>query len=56
MYVVCKEHVEDALDDFLVEYEEQAPDVHALTDVSFTAWQAPAKCEYCEREPKYLIV
>ncbi|TCP52553.1 CxxH/CxxC protein (TIGR04129 family) [Tumebacillus sp. BK434] len=56
MYVVCKEHVEMALDDFVEEYEGQAPDVHKLDDLSFTAWQAPAKCEYCDQHPKYLVV
>ena len=56
MYVVCKDHVEMALDDFVDEYERQAPDVHLLAEISFTAWEAPAKCEYCDQTPKYLVV
>ncbi|MBL0385104.1 CxxH/CxxC protein [Tumebacillus sp. ITR2] len=56
MYVVCKEHVEIALDEFVDEYEGQAPDVYNLKEISFTAWSAPAKCEFCDNNPKYLIV
>jgi CxxH/CxxC protein (TIGR04129 family) len=56
MYVVCKEHLEIALDEFIDEYEGQAPDVYALKDISFTAWEAPAKCEHCDQDPKYLVV
>lgn len=56
VYVVCKEHVEIALDEFVDEYEGQAPDVYNLKEISFTAWNAPAKCEFCDQNPKYLIV
>jgi CxxH/CxxC protein (TIGR04129 family) len=55
VFVVCAEHVEMALEDFVNEYE-QSPDIYVLAETSFTAWEAPAHCEYCERPPKYLIV
>ena len=55
MIVCCKKHMEFAIDDFVDEYEE-APDVYKLSEVTFTAWTAPASCEYCEGEPNYLVV
>ena len=55
MFVICKEHVELALDMFVDEYEE-APDIYALSDVKFTAWEPPATCEHCERKPEYLVI
>ncbi len=55
MYVVCKEHLVDALDDFLVEYE-QTPDVYELKKLSFTDWKAPNKCNYCNEKPKYIVL
>jgi CxxH/CxxC protein (TIGR04129 family) len=55
MYVVCEAHIEMALDDFVDEFE-MAPDVYRLADVSFTGWQSPSHCEYCGRQPVYLIV
>lgn len=55
MIVSCKEHMEMAIDDFVDEYED-APDIYKLAETSFSAWTVPARCEYCEREPIYLIV
>lgn len=55
MIVCCKEHMEIALDDFVEEYED-APDVYKLTEVSFSAWTAPASCEFCDQEPDYILV
>lgn len=55
MYIVCEEHVDWALDDFVDEYED-APDVVDLEKVQFSDWQPPAHCSECERKPRYLIV
>ena len=40
MYVVCLEHLERAIDEFVDEYE-MPPDVHLLSDITFTEWTAP---------------
>ncbi|MEX2104490.1 MAG: CxxH/CxxC protein [Bacilli bacterium] len=55
MFVVCSEHVELAIDQFVDEYED-APDIHLLEDTRFTAWTSPATCEFCGQVPKYLVV
>lgn len=55
MYVVCNEHLEDAIENFLETYE-QTPDIYELEKVSFTDWDSPHSCNYCERPPKYLVV
>lgn len=55
MYVCCIEHLELALDTFVDEYE-QPPDVYRLDEVSFTAWTNPARCDFCEEPPFYLVV
>jgi CxxH/CxxC protein (TIGR04129 family) len=55
MFICCKEHMEEALDRFVDEYEE-APDVYLLAETSFTAWTAPESCDFCERHPIYLLV
>jgi CxxH/CxxC protein (TIGR04129 family) len=55
MFVVCKEHLELALDMFVDEYEE-APDIYDLNEVKFTAWEPPAHCERCKEPPKYLVI
>lgn len=55
MYVVCLDHVEVALEEF-VEVYEQSPDVYELEKVSFTDWQSPKKCDFCSEKPEYLIV
>lgn len=55
MYVVCKEHLELALDRFVDEYED-APDVVDLRSATFTAWEAPTTCEECGHAAEYLVV
>lgn len=56
MYVVCKEHVELAIDKFVDEFED-APDVVDLDEVEFSDWERPIKCCMdCEHEAKFLIV
>lgn len=57
MYVVCKEHVELAIDRFVDEYED-APDIVDLYEVTFRAWQPPACCEEhgCKGEGRFLVV
>lgn len=55
MYVVCMEHIEDAIDEFIVEYE-QSPDIHELKKISFTEWESPNKCDFCDAKPRFLVV
>lgn len=55
LYVVCKEHVEHAIERFVDEYEE-APDVVLLKDTSFSAWEPPGHCQFCEKKPEVLVV
>ncbi len=55
MYVVCVEHIDQAIDDF-VEVYESPPDIYLLEELSFTAWTAPATCDLCQRKPIYLVV
>lgn len=47
VYVVCDEHVEYALDDY-VDYNELAPDVLVVDDV--------VKCDRCDQPAKYKLV
>ncbi|HWJ02895.1 MAG TPA: CxxH/CxxC protein [Verrucomicrobiae bacterium] len=55
MYVVCAEHIERAIDEFVENYE-SPPDIHLLKEISFTAWNAPSTCDFCKDEPQYLVV
>lgn len=55
MYVVCNEHLENAIEEFVETYE-QSPDIYELEKVSFTDWASPHSCNYCERPPRYLVV
>jgi CxxH/CxxC protein (TIGR04129 family) len=55
MYVVCKEHVELAIDRFVDEYEE-APDLIDLQEVHFSAWEPPALCEECQEAARFLVI
>ena len=55
MYVVCGEHLEEAIEDF-VEIYEQPPDIYELEKISFTDWMAPKDCDLCSKIPKYLVV
>lgn len=55
MYVVCLEHVEVAIEEFVEDYE-QSPDIYELGKVNFTNWISPKKCDFCDKESVYLIV
>lgn len=55
MFVVCKAHIERAIDQFVDEYEE-APDIYELKNVRFSAWEPPATCEHCGEKPEVLVV
>lgn len=55
MYVVCKEHVEIAIENFVDEYED-APDVVDLKETEFSDWDPPVKCAECEKHAEYLVV
>lgn len=55
MYVVCNEHLELAIEEFVETYE-QPPDIYELHKVSFTDWTSPQTCHYCDRVPRYLVV
>jgi CxxH/CxxC protein (TIGR04129 family) len=55
VYVVCEEHLERALDEF-VEIYEMPPDLYELESVSTTDWAAPSCCTFCSKPPKYLVV
>ncbi|MBR2569424.1 MAG: CxxH/CxxC protein [Paenibacillus sp.] len=57
MYVVCKEHIELAIDKFVDEYED-APDVVNLDEQQFSDWERPIKCcmKDCGQEAQFLVV
>ncbi|AHD04042.1 CxxH/CxxC protein [Paenibacillus larvae] len=55
MIVVCQEHLDIAIDEFLDEYED-APDIVDLKTTQFPAWNPPAHCEMCDGEARYLVV
>ncbi|MBP1994641.1 CxxH/CxxC protein [Paenibacillus eucommiae] len=55
MYVVCKEHLEIGIDQFVDEYEE-APDIIDLEEAHFAKWDPPRTCEHCDAEPRFLVV
>jgi len=55
MYVVCNEHLEIAIEEFVDGYE-QSPDIFELDKVTFTDWTSPHNCDYCDKTPKYLVV
>ncbi len=55
VYVVCSEHIDRAIDEF-VEVYESPPDIYLLKELHFTAWTAPSTCEFCNCGPVYLVV
>lgn len=55
MYVVCGEHLEQAIDEFIEIYE-SPPDLYELKTLSLTEWETPSHCNFCERSPRYLVV
>ena len=54
MYVVCMEHIEDGIDEFVVKYE-QAPDVYELEKIDLTQVRNTDKCAFCEEKPRFLV-
>jgi CxxH/CxxC protein (TIGR04129 family) len=57
MYVVCKEHLELAIDRFVDEYED-APDIVDLNETRFSGWEPPSRCDErgCGNAARYLVV
>ncbi|GGN95067.1 CxxH/CxxC protein [Saccharibacillus kuerlensis] len=55
MYCVCKQHIENALEQFLDEYEE-APDLVNLKETEFSDWDPPVQCAHCEAPAEVLVV
>lgn len=55
VYVVCKDHLDEAIEEFLDAYE-ASPDIHRLKDITFTEWTAPPVCHFCSRAPEFLVV
>ncbi|MTI93932.1 MAG: CxxH/CxxC protein [Firmicutes bacterium] len=55
MYVVCSQHLDQAIDEF-VEVYESPPDLYLLEKVSFTDWTTPRHCDLCSQPPEYLVV
>ncbi|WP_068605440.1 CxxH/CxxC protein [Paenibacillus swuensis] len=55
MFVVCKDHLELAIDKFVDEYED-APDLVNLEDAHFNAWEPPSHCDQCAQKGQFLVV
>lgn len=57
MFVVCKEHLELAIDRFVDEYED-APDVVDVEKTHFKNWNPPPTCEEkgCACQAQFLVV
>jgi CxxH/CxxC protein (TIGR04129 family) len=55
MYVICEDHLEQAIEEFVDVYE-SPPDLYHLDKVSFTDWTAPSHCDFCSRPPIFLVV
>lgn len=55
MYVVCREHVDMAIDEFIEEYL-QVPDLYLLKELYFSRWKPGNKCEFCNSSPEYLVI
>lgn len=55
MYCVCKEHVEDAIDEFVDEFED-APDIVDLQTTEFANWDPPRSCDMCDNNAVVLVV
>lgn len=57
MFVVCKEHLELAIERFVDEYED-APDVVDLKETHFKDWNPPPTCEEkgCTCQGLFLVV
>lgn len=55
MYIVCLEHLEQAIDEFVETYG-ASPDIHRLEEVTFTDWIAPEKCQHCDDASVFLVI
>jgi CxxH/CxxC protein (TIGR04129 family) len=57
MHVVCKDHLELAIDRFIDEFED-APDIVDLRVTHFKEWTPEAHCQEreCEQEAIFLVV
>ncbi|WP_409343643.1 CxxH/CxxC protein [Paenibacillus sp. MBLB4367] len=57
MFVVCKDHLELAIDRFVDEYED-APDLIDLQETRFAEWAPPSCCEEhgCDQLGRFLVV
>lgn len=55
MFIVCKEHVELAIDMFVDEFED-APDIVKLEDTKFANWEPPVTCQECQEKAEFLVV
>lgn len=55
MYVVCKDHLEIAIDQFVDEFEE-APDIVDLMEAKFKEWTPPKCCERCDHAERLFLV
>ncbi|UUZ82518.1 CxxH/CxxC protein [Paenibacillus sp. P26] len=55
MHVVCKEHLELAIDMFVDEYED-APDIVDLEVTKFSGWDPPPHCERCSAPGRFLVI
>lgn len=54
MIVVCLDHLERAIDEYLVEHE-QAPDILNLEQARAQGLAIPPTCRYCGEKPGYVL-
>ncbi len=54
MIAICLEHLERAIDEYLVQYE-QAPDILNLAQAKARGLDIPATCQYCGERPSYVL-
>lgn len=55
MYCVCKACIEEAIENFVDEFED-APDMVDLNETEFADWDPPRKCDLCEEAAVVLVV
>lgn len=54
MIVVCLEHLERAIDEFLVQHE-QAPDILTIAQAQAAGFTISPTCRYCGEMPGYVL-
>ncbi len=54
MIVACLEHLERAIDEYLVAYE-QAPDILTIAQAETLGLTIPLTCRYCGGKPGYVL-